>query len=120
MALQASACVPYPRGPDTSLVVREESLDLPTDVKVVDRAAEALIEDAPRIRALTDAADLAIPAIASYVQAADLDGARHPHVQQTHELIVDDVDPAAQFLEHGRDFCSRLLGFTFKLLARTR
>src|SRR5215217_542267 len=31
------------------------------------------VEDAPRIRALTDAAGLAIPAIASYVQAADLE-----------------------------------------------
>src|SRR5215207_4086009 len=33
------------------------------------------IEDAPRIRALSDAAGLAIPAIASYVQAADLKNA---------------------------------------------
>ena len=31
------------------------------------------VEDAPRIRALTEAAGLAIPAIASYVQAADLE-----------------------------------------------
>src|SRR5215213_3470567 len=31
------------------------------------------VEDAPRIRALTDAAGLEIPAIASYVQAADVD-----------------------------------------------
>jgi sugar phosphate isomerase/epimerase len=33
----------------------------------------SFVEDAPRIRALTEAAGLAIPAIASYVQAADLD-----------------------------------------------
>src|SRR4051812_20373195 len=33
----------------------------------------SFIEDAPRIRALTDAAGLTIPAIASYVQAADLE-----------------------------------------------
>ena len=32
-------------------------------------------EDAPRIRALTEAAGLAIPAVASYVQAADLENA---------------------------------------------
>ena len=32
-----------------------------------------LLEDAPRIRALTEAAGLAIPAIGSYVQAADLE-----------------------------------------------
>src|SRR5215211_2306491 len=31
------------------------------------------VEDAPRIRALTEAAGLAIPAIASYVQAADVE-----------------------------------------------
>src|SRR5918994_2588450 len=31
------------------------------------------VEDAPRIRELTEAAGLAIPAIASYVQAADLE-----------------------------------------------
>src|SRR4029450_13806070 len=31
------------------------------------------VEDAPRIRALTEAAGLAIPAIASYIQAADLE-----------------------------------------------
>ena len=33
----------------------------------------SFVEDAPRIRALTDAAGLAIPAIASYVQAADVE-----------------------------------------------
>jgi sugar phosphate isomerase/epimerase len=33
----------------------------------------SFVDDAPRIRALTDAAGLAIPAIASYVQAADLE-----------------------------------------------
>jgi sugar phosphate isomerase/epimerase len=33
------------------------------------------VEDAPRIRALTEAAGLAIPAVASYVQAADLKNA---------------------------------------------
>jgi sugar phosphate isomerase/epimerase len=33
----------------------------------------SFVEDAPRIRALTEAAGLAIPAIASYVQAADLE-----------------------------------------------
>src|SRR5215217_3185597 len=33
------------------------------------------VEDAPRIRALSEAAGLAIPAIASYVQAADLENA---------------------------------------------
>src|SRR5687768_6746925 len=33
----------------------------------------SFVEDAPRIGALTEAAGLAIPAIASYVQAADLE-----------------------------------------------
>src|SRR5918995_3220016 len=33
------------------------------------------VEDAPRIRALSEAAGLAIPAIASYVQAADAENA---------------------------------------------
>src|SRR3954468_21842615 len=33
----------------------------------------SFVDDAPRIRALTDAASLTIPTIASYVQAADLE-----------------------------------------------
>jgi sugar phosphate isomerase/epimerase len=36
----------------------------------------SFVEDAPRIRALTEAAGLAIPAIASYVQAADLENVK--------------------------------------------
>src|SRR5215218_3218758 len=35
----------------------------------------SFVEDAPRIRALTEAAGLATPAVASYVQAADLENA---------------------------------------------
>ena len=35
----------------------------------------SFVEDAPQIRALTEAAGLAIPAIASYVQATDLENA---------------------------------------------
>src|SRR5215213_81110 len=36
----------------------------------------SFVEDAPRIRALTEAAGLAIPAIASYIQAADLENVK--------------------------------------------
>ena len=33
------------------------------------------------------------------LEPPDFDGARHAHVQQPHELLVDDVDPPAQLLD---------------------